>query len=280
MLISREAALSVRCIDLVLNRSQHAGTELLMLVVLADYSDDDGNSYPSVASLARKCRMTHRNANYILGALQASGELRVMKNEGPKGTNRYRIMLSSLGASEPLKAVSSLKRTAPLKTASPPEAPFTLKPTSSTPEAGFPKPLKPASDEPSLNRQEPSHKATSSPAGLPACPHRELIAQFVEKVPELPAPRAELWAESAAAKDLAARWKWVLSAKRATGQRYATTRDEALAWFGRFFEAVAGSDFLTGRSGKWSGCNLQWLVKAKNFAKVIEGNYNREAAAA
>ena len=94
--------MSVRCITRVLDSSQHAGTELLMLVVLADYSDDDGNSYPAVASLARKCRMTSRNAIYILKRLQASSELRVLKNEGPKGTNRYRIMLALLGE-QPLK---------------------------------------------------------------------------------------------------------------------------------------------------------------------------------
>lgn len=161
--------MSVRCIDRVLELSAHAGTELLMLVVLADYSDDDGNSYPSVASLARKCRMTPRNANYILQALQASGELRVSKNQGPKGTNRYRIMIERLGAQGPaatLKPTSPLKSASPLKVTSPPEAAFSLKPTSATPEAGFPKPLKPTSDEPSLNRQEPSRKkrARAKPA--------------------------------------------------------------------------------------------------------------------
>ena len=97
--------MSVRCIGAVLDASQHAGTELLMLVVLADYSDDGGNSYPAVASLARKCRMSSRNANYILSSLQASGELRVLKNQGPAGTNRYRIMLDRLGL-QPLKPAS------------------------------------------------------------------------------------------------------------------------------------------------------------------------------
>lgn len=133
--------MSVRCITAVLDKSQHSGTSLLMLVVLADYSDDDGNSYPAVASLARKCRMTPRNAQYILGVLQDSGELRVMKNEGPKGCNRYRIMLSSLGV------VTPLKPTSPLKAASP------LKPASGGGEAGFAKGVKPIAPEPSLNRQ-------------------------------------------------------------------------------------------------------------------------------
>jgi hypothetical protein len=183
---------SVRVISQVLEASAHAGSELLMLVVLADYSDDAGNSYPAVPSLARKCRMSPRNANYILAALQASGELRVLKNEGPRGTNRYRIMLDQLGK-QPLQAASALKPVAPLKPASPPppeegctpEAAFTLKPTSATPEAGFPKPLKPTSDEPPLNRQEPSsspRKRVSSSAAikLPECVPADAWADFVE----------------------------------------------------------------------------------------------------
>ena len=74
--------MSVRCITQVLDGSRHAGTDLLMLIVLADFADDEGNSYPAVATLARKCRMSSRNANYILRDLQESGELRVLKNEG------------------------------------------------------------------------------------------------------------------------------------------------------------------------------------------------------
>jgi hypothetical protein len=112
---------------------------LLMLLAIADFADDHGNAYPSVPTLATKCRMTPRNANHILSALRACGELEVRQNEGPKGCNRYRIRLGG----EPLKPASPLKRASPLK------------PASSTPEAGFPKPLKPASDKPSLNHQEP-----------------------------------------------------------------------------------------------------------------------------
>ena len=63
-----------------------------------------------------------------------------------------------------------------------------------------------------------------------------------------------------------------------SGERYATNRDEALDWFGRFFRYVSSSDFLMGRRGDFT-CTLQWLVKAENFAKVVQGNYeNKEAA--
>jgi hypothetical protein len=123
--------------------SAQSGSHLLMMLAIADFADDDGNAYPAVATLARKCRMSPRNANLVLTALRASGELEVRANEGPKGTNRYRVRYPA----EPLKPAS------PLKSASP------LKPASATPEAGFPKPLKPASDEPSMNHQEPSGRA-------------------------------------------------------------------------------------------------------------------------
>lgn len=257
--------------------SAHGGTELLMLLAIADFADDDGRAYPAVGTLAIKCRMSPRNANLLLAKLRDSGELEVSVGAGPRGTNSYRIKLP----------VAPLKCASPLKPASASEGAFTLKAASSTPEAGFPKPLKPASDKPSLNRQEPpesavptSSAAADSDSSVPRCPHSQLLALFATKVPELPKPRAELWAGGEGEKNLAARWRWVLTAKRENGQRYATTASEAVEWFGRFFDAVAASDFLTGRSGRWRGCNLQWLVKVGNFAKVVDGNYSREDAAA
>lgn len=87
--------MSVRMISRVWDVSAHKGNDLLMLLAIADFADDDGNAYPSVTTLANKCRMKQRNANLILAALRESGELEVRLNEGPKGTNRYRIVLPS-----------------------------------------------------------------------------------------------------------------------------------------------------------------------------------------
>lgn len=78
-------------------KSSHSGTELLMLLAIGDWADDDGNAYPSVAKLAVKCRMKPRNCRYILRALEDSGELSVVPNAGPKGANLYRINLDALG---------------------------------------------------------------------------------------------------------------------------------------------------------------------------------------
>lgn len=163
--------MSVRCINAVFERSGHTGTELLMLLALADHSDDHGNSYPSVATLARKCRMKSRNANYILAALQASGELCVVKNGAPRGTNLYRIMLASLGGnplqgSAPLQAGASLQAVAPLHPVA------AMQSGAATSAKGCMKPLQSLADEPSLNRQEPSKQDRSSSTTRPAAKTR------------------------------------------------------------------------------------------------------------
>lgn len=114
--------------------------------------------------------------------------------------------------------------------------------------------------------------------GIPDCPQKEILILYAKHLPLLPQPR--VW-EGQRANNLKSRWRWALTAKNPNGQRYATDEKSAMEFFGRLFAYVAKSDFLTGRDGKWQGCDLAWLVKAENFAKVIEGKYeNRQEAAA
>lgn len=118
----------------------------------------------------------------------------------------------------------------------------------------------------------------SSPDQIPNCPHGDIVALYAQKLPTLPQPR--VW-EGKRAENLRARWRWVLTSKKPSGERYATDTESALDFFNRFFGYVAQSDFLTGKTDKWHGCDLAWLVKAENFAKVIEGKYeNRTTEAA
>lgn len=110
----------------------------------------------------------------------------------------------------------------------------------------------------------------------PNCPHKKIIELYGKHLPTMPYPK--IW-EGQRQQNLAARWRWVMTAKKPDGAAYATDTESALSFFDRFFGYVSRSDFLTGRDGKWQGCDLGWLVKAENFAKVISGNYeNKEAA--
>jgi len=116
----------------------------------------------------------------------------------------------------------------------------------------------------------------SSNQKIPNCPHQVLIDLYAKHLPTLPYPR--VW-EGQRQEALRARWRWVLTAKRKDGSQYATDEASAVAWFDRFFEYIAESDFLSGRNGKWTSCELGWIVKAENFAKVIQGNYENKGSA-
>lgn len=107
--------MSVRTMAAVWERSQHSGTHLLMLLAIADFADDEGRAYPSVPTLAKKCRMRERNAQYILAELVGSGELSTQRGKGPRGSNVYRIKLASLGVqhSAPMQQSAPLQGVAP-----------------------------------------------------------------------------------------------------------------------------------------------------------------------
>ena len=137
--------MSVRTMARVWADSKHSGSRLLMLLAIADFADDEGNAYPSVATLAVKCRMKPRNANVILAALRASGELQVLENEGPRGTNRYHVVLSQQG-------VHSLAGVGVQELAG-------LQKLASTPAKACSPPLQRLATEPSLNHHEPSSLA-------------------------------------------------------------------------------------------------------------------------
>lgn len=109
------------------------------------------------------------------------------------------------------------------------------------------------------------------------CPHQAIIDLYEKHLPSLPTVVA--W-DGQRKQNLKARWRWVMTAKKRNGAPYASNRMEALGFFDRYFAYVAQSDFLTGRSGKWQSCDLGWLVKAENFAKVMQGNYAEKEAQA
>lgn len=43
------------------------------------------------------------------------------------------------------------------------------------------------------------------------------------------------------------------------------------------FVKAETSDFLSGRSGKWTGCNFDWIINETNLVKILEGSYDNKA---
>lgn len=180
--------------------SIHGGTELLMLLAIADFADDEGNAYPSIGTLAKKCRMKQRNVNYLIKTLQESGELEIRIGQGPKGTNRYRINVHRLA----MQSLAGVQQSARLQR------------SAHTPAKHCTPPLQPIADKPSVNHQEPSEVASPkakkgsrlSPSWQPSS---EDLAYCQEKRPDLdPVETAEgfrdYWIAQVGSKAVKADW--------------------------------------------------------------------------
>ena len=130
----------------------------------------------------------------------------------------------------------------------PAEAP----PAAETAIAVTPEPDPPPSPPPKDPKQDPT-------------PYRDIVRAFNEIV----AQREVTW--PAVQKKTKAR----CDAMRA---RWRTDAGRDVAAFADLFRRAADSDFLSGRNGRWSGCNFDWFLKPANWAKVVEGTYDQNRA--
>lgn len=115
--------------------------------------------------------------------------------------------------------------------------------------------------------EEEPNGSLSAKADSANCPHSDIIALYHELLPAN--PRIKVW-DGARADALRARWR-------------EDPKRQNLDYWRRYFAHVAASPFLTGKVEGQRGRpflpGLDWLVKASNFAKVIEGRYHERAAA-
>lgn len=96
----------------------------------------------------------------------------------------------------------------------------------------------------------------------PQCPHQEIIALYHQVLPQC--PRIRDWTPARAVQ-LRARWN-------------EDEKRQSLDWWKKFFEYIAQSDFLTGRTAKPFFADLEWITKSKNFVKIREGNYENKGS--
>jgi Helix-turn-helix domain len=71
--------------------------ELIVLLALADFSDDDGVCFPKMSTIARKARMSERNTQRMIQHLCDQGWLLIVEKGGFRNgrnvPNKYRILL-------------------------------------------------------------------------------------------------------------------------------------------------------------------------------------------
>ena len=131
----------------------------------------------------------------------------------------------------------------------------------------------PPKQESGSRRQEEEKRPTVlSVRPTVPCPYDSIVELYHQKLPSL--PRVKLM-PAGRQKAMRKVWGWVLSSSKPDGKRRATGAEEALAWFGDYFDRATRNDFLMGRGDRagahenWR-CDLDFLLTEKGMRQVIE----------
>jgi hypothetical protein len=74
--------------------SKQAGSDLLTLLAIADWTRDDGtHAYPTVPMLAAKTRLSTRSIQRIIVDLEAAGEITIKRSPGRGFANVYSVIM-------------------------------------------------------------------------------------------------------------------------------------------------------------------------------------------
>lgn len=175
--------MSIPIMKWIFERSPARGCDRLVLLVLADFANDQGACWPSIATIAHKANLSRRYTIDILGKLESAGAIKVERRRAGRvnKSNVYQIVAPELAL-----AGAAPEQAAPPATAVP-GAPGDVPPLTPPGEARPTRVMKPASPDPSINHQtQPTGKPDSEP-GRPAQPaqpsHRLfLIAEALAEV--------------------------------------------------------------------------------------------------
>ncbi len=96
--------MSIKVMSQVWDSAPVGGSELLVLLALADYANDEGTSiYPAMRSVAKKARLSVDQARRVIHELVTSGVIELVEaggwRNGRNRTNEYRIILEDVLAS-------------------------------------------------------------------------------------------------------------------------------------------------------------------------------------
>lgn len=107
-----------------------------------------------------------------------------------------------------------------------------------------------------------------------ACPHEEILKLWKKHLPHLTQPRS--WEANRRA---LLRQRWVQASRPSTYSKNGyTTVLEGLAWWDEFLAYISGETKLPngfeGKDRTWRP-DLEWILNANNFQKIIDGKYNK-----
>ncbi|WP_417273488.1 helix-turn-helix domain-containing protein [Celeribacter halophilus] len=83
--------MSIKIMSKLWENGPQRKTQLLVLLALSDFANDEGHCWPSMATIAKKARLTERGARKVVRQLEADGWLEVHIGSGRHRCNVYII---------------------------------------------------------------------------------------------------------------------------------------------------------------------------------------------
>ena len=135
----------------------------------------------------------------------------------------------------------------------------------------------PPNHKPLTNNQEPiikEGKPSLSTAKLMACPQNEILNLWAKHLPHLAQPRS--W-EGTRRANTKQRWNQASKPSAYSPDGY-QTEEAGIKWWDSFFGYIAKDTSLSNgfeSQGRTWRPDLEWVVNATNFQKIIDGKYSK-----
>lgn len=101
--------MSIDVMSWVWNNAEASGTELLLLLAIADNANSQGEAWPSVHTLSNKIRQTTRNTQIVIRKLEEDGQLLIDPPGKKHRTNTYRIPFTEELQAEALRRAAIIR---------------------------------------------------------------------------------------------------------------------------------------------------------------------------
>jgi hypothetical protein len=86
-------------------------SELLVLLALADWANDDGYCWPTISALAAKSRLSERAVQQILARLTTTGRIERISGGGRGHANEYRVLITKKPEAETVNQIHRKQNT-------------------------------------------------------------------------------------------------------------------------------------------------------------------------
>lgn len=88
--------MSIKIMSQVWENADVSDTDLLLLLAMADFANDDCTCWPSIETLAKRIRKTTRSVTRSVNSLEKKGLIEVLVRGAGRQSSRYKIIVSAL----------------------------------------------------------------------------------------------------------------------------------------------------------------------------------------